>query len=245
MIEANPRASRTVPFVSKAIGAPLAKIACRLMLGERLADQELPPAPSGHVSVKEAVLPFARFAGADSVLGPEMKSTGEVMGDRQRLPDRVRQGAGGRRDLPATRGDGLHHGHRHATSRPPPSSPPASTTSGFGIIATRGTAQAISRMGVPVTRDQQDRRGLAARRRLHPQPRGRPGHQHPDRQRRALGRLRDPHRGRPPGDPLHDDDDRGLGGRAGDLRPARAGAEPVSLQELHDLAGRLDSSAAV
>ncbi|HEV2791571.1 MAG TPA: carbamoyl-phosphate synthase large subunit, partial [Solirubrobacterales bacterium] len=80
VIEANPRASRTVPFVSKAIGVPLAKLACRLMLGEKLADQELPQGPLEHVSVKEAVLPFARFAGADSVLGPEMKSTGEVMG---------------------------------------------------------------------------------------------------------------------------------------------------------------------
>src|SRR5205085_3333440 len=80
VIEANPRASRTVPFVSKAIGAPLAKIACRLMLGESLDAIELPTMHNGHVSVKEAVLPFARFAGADSVLGPEMKSTGEVMG---------------------------------------------------------------------------------------------------------------------------------------------------------------------
>src|SRR5256885_3628241 len=59
VIEANPRASRTVPFVSKAIGAPLAKIACRLMLGESLADQERPEAPAGHVSVKEGVLPVA------------------------------------------------------------------------------------------------------------------------------------------------------------------------------------------
>src|SRR4029450_11848527 len=79
-IEANPRASRTVPFVSKAIGVPLAKVAARLMLGEKLADPELPTAPLDHFIVKEAVLPFARFAGADSVLGPEMKSTGEVMG---------------------------------------------------------------------------------------------------------------------------------------------------------------------
>src|SRR4029079_10095000 len=80
VIEATPRASRTVPFVSKAIGAPIAKIACRLMLGEALDAIELPTMHNGHVSVKEAVLPFARFAGADSVLGPEMKSTGEVMG---------------------------------------------------------------------------------------------------------------------------------------------------------------------
>jgi carbamoyl-phosphate synthase large subunit len=81
VIEANPRASRTVPFVSKAVGLPLAKLACRLMLGERVADLDLPePASPGHVSVKEAVLPFERFPQADTVLGPEMKSTGEVMG---------------------------------------------------------------------------------------------------------------------------------------------------------------------
>ena len=81
VIEANPRASRTVPFVSKATGLPLAKLACRVMLGERLADLDLPEDPCGdHVSVKEAVLPFDRFAGADALLGPEMRSTGEVMG---------------------------------------------------------------------------------------------------------------------------------------------------------------------
>ena len=69
VIEANPRASRTVPFVSKATGTPLAKVAARLMLGEKLADLDLPEPRGGHVSVKEAVLPFARFAGVDSVLG--------------------------------------------------------------------------------------------------------------------------------------------------------------------------------
>ncbi len=81
VLEVNPRASRTVPFVSKAIGRPLAKVAARVMVGTSLADQgireEIVPE---HISVKEAVLPFIKFPGADSVLGPEMKSTGEVMG---------------------------------------------------------------------------------------------------------------------------------------------------------------------
>ena len=87
VIEANPRASRTVPFVSKATGLPLAKLACRVMLGERLADLALPADPCGrHVSVKEAVLPFDRFYGADALLGPEMRSTGEVMGVAQDFP---------------------------------------------------------------------------------------------------------------------------------------------------------------
>ena len=97
VIEANPRASRTVPFVSKAIGIALAKLACRIMLGARIADLGLPDDPmSGpYVAVKEAVLPFNRFFGADSLLGPEMRSTGEVMGIARRLPDGVREGPGG------------------------------------------------------------------------------------------------------------------------------------------------------
>jgi carbamoyl-phosphate synthase large subunit len=81
VIEANPRASRTVPFVAKATGVPLVRHAVRLMLGAGLAELELPAAaPARHVAVKEAVLPFARFPGADPVLGPEMRATGEVMG---------------------------------------------------------------------------------------------------------------------------------------------------------------------
>ncbi|GAA4740525.1 carbamoyl-phosphate synthase large subunit [Sphingomonas daechungensis] len=80
LIEVNPRASRTVPFVAKAIGRPIAKIAARVMAGEALADQGTIDRDIGHVAVKESVFPFARFPGADPVLGPEMKSTGEVMG---------------------------------------------------------------------------------------------------------------------------------------------------------------------
>jgi carbamoyl-phosphate synthase large subunit len=85
VIEANPRASRTVPFVSKATGVPLAKVAARVMVGDTLAALReegmlQPPVRGGHVSVKEAVLPFSRFPDADTLLGPEMRSTGEVMG---------------------------------------------------------------------------------------------------------------------------------------------------------------------
>jgi len=81
VLEVNPRASRTVPFVSKAIGLPLAKIAARVMVGKTLSQQGITEEiiPS-HISVKEAVFPFIKFPGADSILGPEMKSTGEVMG---------------------------------------------------------------------------------------------------------------------------------------------------------------------
>ncbi|WP_185804474.1 carbamoyl-phosphate synthase large subunit [Pontivivens nitratireducens] len=80
VLEVNPRASRTVPFVAKAVGSPIAKIAARLMAGEKLSAFELKPAEPEHVAVKEAVLPFARFPGVDTLLGPEMRSTGEVMG---------------------------------------------------------------------------------------------------------------------------------------------------------------------
>src|SRR5207302_10185163 len=80
VLEVNPRASRTVPFVAKVIGVPIAKIAARIMAGESLASFALKPAQLEHVGVKAAVCPCARFPGVDTVLGPEMKSTGEVMG---------------------------------------------------------------------------------------------------------------------------------------------------------------------
>jgi carbamoyl-phosphate synthase large subunit len=80
VLEVNPRASRTVPFVAKAIGQPIAKIAARVMAGEKLADFSLRQEPARHVAVKESVFPFARFPGVDTLLGPEMRSTGEVMG---------------------------------------------------------------------------------------------------------------------------------------------------------------------
>ncbi|WP_036282285.1 carbamoyl-phosphate synthase large subunit [Methylocystis sp. ATCC 49242] len=80
VLEVNPRASRTVPFVAKVVGVPVAKIAARVMAGEKLANFTLPDTRPAHVGVKEAVFPFARFPGVDTVLGPEMRSTGEVIG---------------------------------------------------------------------------------------------------------------------------------------------------------------------
>jgi carbamoyl-phosphate synthase large subunit len=150
VIEANPRASRTVPFVSKATGVPLAKVAARLMLGEALADQELRDPPAGMVSVKEAVLPFARFAGADSVLGPEMKSTGEVMGIAADFPTAFgkAQAAAGV-SLPT---EGAVFITVTDTDKPAATQIAARFHDlGFELIATGGTAQAISAMGVPVT----------------------------------------------------------------------------------------------
>jgi carbamoyl-phosphate synthase large subunit len=88
VIEANPRASRTVPFVSKATGVPLAKLGARVMAGEKIADMNLPDDErrTPYYSVKEAVMPFGRFPGTDVILGPEMKSTGEVMGIGKNVP---------------------------------------------------------------------------------------------------------------------------------------------------------------
>jgi carbamoyl-phosphate synthase large subunit len=80
LIEVNPRASRTVPFVAKAIGLPVANIAAKVMAGEKLSSFDLKTRPQKYIAVKEAVFPFARFPGVDTVLGPEMRSTGEVMG---------------------------------------------------------------------------------------------------------------------------------------------------------------------
>jgi carbamoyl-phosphate synthase large subunit len=86
VLEVNPRASRTVPFVAKTIGAPVAAIAAKLMVGEPLASFGLESSTHDHIAVKEAVFPFARFPGVDTVLGPEMRSTGEVMGLDWRRP---------------------------------------------------------------------------------------------------------------------------------------------------------------
>ncbi|MBN8553652.1 MAG: carbamoyl-phosphate synthase large subunit [Caulobacterales bacterium] len=80
VLEVNPRASRTVPFVAKTMGAPVAAIAAKIMAGEKLSGFGLEPKCYDHIAVKEAVFPFARFAGVDTILGPEMRSTGEVMG---------------------------------------------------------------------------------------------------------------------------------------------------------------------
>jgi carbamoyl-phosphate synthase large subunit len=152
VIEANPRASRTVPFVSKAIGVPLAKMACRLMLGEKLADLDLPAedAPLEHVSVKEAVLPFDRFEGSDAVLGPEMRSTGEVMGVARDFPSAFAKAQ-------AAAGSALPSGGTAFITVTDTDKPAAGAVAqilhdlGFRIVATRGTAEAIQRWGVPAT----------------------------------------------------------------------------------------------
>jgi carbamoyl-phosphate synthase large subunit len=156
VIEANPRASRTIPFVSKAVGLPLAKLACRIMLGERLAAIELPREREGmgrgdHVSVKEAVLPFDRFEGSDAVLGVEMRSTGEVMGVARDFPSAFAkaQAAAG---VPRPRRGTAFITVTDADKAGAFAVAHSLHDNGFRIVATRGTAEAIARMGVPVER---------------------------------------------------------------------------------------------
>jgi len=152
VIEVNPRASRTVPFVSKAIGRPLAKLAARVMIGESLESlgftSEIVPK---YFSVKEAVLPFVKFPGVDTLLGPEMKSTGEVMGidsEFGRAFAKAQIQAGNR--LPE-RGRVLvsMRSEEHAGIVNPVKE---LIDCGFEVLATRGTADTLERAGLAVTR---------------------------------------------------------------------------------------------
>ncbi len=154
VIEANPRASRTVPFVSKATGVPLAKVASRIMVGatlEELRGEGLlrPPAEGGHVSVKEAVLPFNRFPEVDTILGPEMRSTGEVMGiDRSfGLAFAKSQAAVGNR-LPEHGTVFLSLADRDKTHGLAAARRFADL--GFRVVATAGTAAACEEAGIPI-----------------------------------------------------------------------------------------------
>ena len=126
VIEANPRASRTVPFVAKATGVPLAKVAARVMMGATLAELRVEglltdPVVGDHLAMKEAVLPFGRFPDADALLGPEMRSTGEVMGIDLTFGLALRQEPARRRHQAARTRHGLplagrpRQGHRRAS----------------------------------------------------------------------------------------------------------------------------------
>ena len=178
VIEANPRASRTVPFVSKATGVPLAKVAARVMVGATLAelrDEGLlrPPADGGHVAVKEAVLPFDRFPDVDTVLGPEMRSTGEVMGIDRSFGLAFAKSQTAARQPPARVGHGVPLARRPRQAGRAWSRRGASPSSGFALVATAGTAAALEAEGLTVEavvgqahrrrRRRRHRRGRAAR----------------------------------------------------------------------------------
>jgi carbamoyl-phosphate synthase large subunit len=157
ILEVNPRASRTVPFVSKATGVPLAKIAARVMAGEKLSGFKIPPhRPLNHVAVKEAVFPFEKFPGVDTLLGPEMKSTGEVMGIADTFGlafAKAQEGAGTilpraganpqetRRVFLSVKDDDKPHMTKPAQLL---------VDMGFKLCATRGTADHLRAAGLPV-----------------------------------------------------------------------------------------------
>ena len=152
VLEVNPRASRTVPFVSKCIGRSLAKVAARCMAGQTLAEQQveheiLPP----YFSVKEAVFPFAKFPGVDPILGPEMKSTGEVMGVGKSFAEAFHKAilgsneklpTGGRAFLSVRESDKVHL----------PELGRALTRLGFELVATRGSQRELEAAGIPCGR---------------------------------------------------------------------------------------------
>jgi carbamoyl-phosphate synthase large subunit len=150
VLEVNPRASRTVPFVSKAIGVPLAKIATRAMMGHPVTaiaaveDRELP-----YIAVKESVFPFAKFPGVDSVLGPEMKSTGEVMGidsDFRRAYLKAQIAAG---SVLPSRGK-VFISVKNRDKRAVMTLGRRLVEMGFGLVATTGTARVLERNGMTV-----------------------------------------------------------------------------------------------
>jgi carbamoyl-phosphate synthase large subunit len=150
VLEVNPRASRTVPYVSKATGQPLAMIAARCMAGKTLAEQGAREITPWYFSVKEAVFPFARFPGVDTILGPEMKSTGEVMGVgetfgeafvKSQLAAGVKLPSGGKAFVSVRDGDKLAAVQVARDL----------VDMGFSILATRGTAGVLLSHGVPVT----------------------------------------------------------------------------------------------
>lgn len=151
LIEVNPRASRTVPFVAKAVGSPIAKIAARVMAGEKLADLPKINRDIAHVAVKEAVFPFARFPGTDPVLSPEMKSTGEVMGIDRNFNlafAKAQLGAGDR--LPT---DGRVFVSVKDSDKPRILDAVRQLTAwGWKVIATGGTADYLAGQGIEVER---------------------------------------------------------------------------------------------
>ncbi len=147
VLEVNPRASRTVPFVAKVIGLPVAKIAARIMAGESLESFGLQTPRFDHIGVKEAVFPFARFPGVDTVLGPEMKSTGEVMGlDRSFPVAFAKSQIGGGTHLPRT--GTVFVSVRDADKPRILEAVKLLESQGFKVIATGGTQRYLSGHGV-------------------------------------------------------------------------------------------------
>ncbi|MBU8875923.1 carbamoyl-phosphate synthase large subunit [Reyranella sp. MMS21-HV4-11] len=147
VLEVNPRASRTVPFVAKATGQPIAKFAARLMVGEPLKSLGVKKSKGKHIAVKEAVFPFARFPGVDIILGPEMRSTGEVMGldmDFGRAFAKSQLGAGSKVPVEGTVFVSVKDQDKQAMVKPLK----RLVELGFKVVATRGTADFLARHSI-------------------------------------------------------------------------------------------------
>ncbi len=159
VLEVNPRASRTVPFVAKATGVPVANIATKVMTGMTLKELGVTEEPiPRHVSIKESVFPFRKFAGVDIVLGPEMRSTGEVMGVSEKFSlafakSQIAAGA----VLPDSGKIFISLTERHKDAAL--NLGKSLQSLGFEILATSGTAARLNAGGVGVTTRQEDRRG--------------------------------------------------------------------------------------
>ncbi|MCB9972232.1 MAG: carbamoyl-phosphate synthase large subunit [Hyphomonas sp.] len=151
VLEANPRASRTVPFVSKAVGAPIAAIAAKVMAGAKLTDFDLTHAHPRRVAVKEAVFPFARFPGVDPQLGPEMRSTGEVMGwDDDFGTAFLKSQLGGGVILPAE--GAVFISVKDSDKKGVVEAARSLVDMGYSLVATSGTATYLAEQGLPVRR---------------------------------------------------------------------------------------------
>lgn len=151
ILEVNPRASRTVPFVAKSVGLPVARIAAKVMAGKKIKDLGLVFPPLNHVAVKEVVFPFSRFAGVDTVLGPEMRSTGEVMGidmDFGRARAKSLMGAGAHMPETGQVFISLKNSDKELMAEPAR----RLLEMGFSIIATGGTADYLQAQGLDVGR---------------------------------------------------------------------------------------------
>ena len=209
VLEVNPRASRTVPFVSKATGLNLAQAAARVMVGKTLDEQGITTEPvPRYVSVKEAVFPFAKFPGVDIVLGPEMRSTGEVMGIDTDFPAAFAKSQLAALSRLPTRGTVFIS---VAPARPPGDR--ADRRGGWprwasDLLGTRGTAGTLLRARHRRRDRPQDPRGPAQRARLPGQRHDRPDHQHAQRQGGADRRGPHPRQRRHPRRALHHHDRR-------------------------------------
>jgi len=150
VLEVNPRASRTVPFVSKAIGLPLAKVATAAMLGHSLAPYaRIEERELAHIAVKESVFPFIKFPGVDVVLGPEMKSTGEVMGiDRDFRKAYLKSQVAAGETLPTS--GAVFISVKNRDKRPVTTLAKRLSEMGFSLVATAGTARVLERHGMSV-----------------------------------------------------------------------------------------------